>query len=86
MDFCGKFLAKNGLLFLFDLLISIRKESLEKDTLKSKSLTLVLKIIAHCFQIKQFSSYKGNLSNKIIQTLLSETLKIIQSFLMTVKH
>ena len=81
----GRFLSKNGFQFIFNLFCTLDKANLEKDTLKTKALTLLLRIISHLFTQKPFLSIKQSLSTPNIVTLLTETLSIIESFIITAK-
>jgi hypothetical protein len=57
-DFAIKLLSTGGFKFLFELFRSIDKSSLEKDIIKTKILTLLLKIFSHLFTLKQTSAFK----------------------------
>jgi hypothetical protein len=57
-DFAIKLLSTGGFKFLFELFRSIDKSSLEKDIIRTKILTLLLKIFSHLFTLKQTSAFK----------------------------
>jgi ubiquitin C-terminal hydrolase len=83
LEFCQKFLTRNGFFFIENMYLALDKSNLETQVLKTKALTLLLRVISYLFSIKQFSLLKNQLKPATIDKLIHETLNIINSFIRT---
>jgi len=68
---------------MYNLFIYLDKINLEQNALKTKALTLLLKLMLHLFNSKSFSTLKATLKEDQINCLLDETMKIVDCFIRT---
>ncbi len=63
-----------GYQFLFDLFTTIDKKNIDQDIIKTKVLSLLLKLESHLFSYKQVSVFKQTVTPAHIEVLMRESL------------
>jgi|LauGreDrversion4_2_1035121.scaffolds.fasta_scaffold101993_2 hypothetical protein len=84
VDFSLKFLQHGGLLFLCDLFQSVIKSSLEKDIIKTKMVTVLLRVLSALFMVSKNPPFKDAATPQILDILVKETLAVYQSYIKSV--
>lgn len=83
-ELSAHFLTNGGFQFLYELFVTLDKRSLERDTIRTRLLHIVIRIIYSLFAIKQVSAFKTAVTSEHIQAIVNECLSIIENFLISV--
>jgi len=68
-------------MFLYELFLSIDKKNLERDIIRSKSLNILMKVIPHLLTLKHLSTLKALVTPPLIESLIKETLSIVENYI-----
>jgi hypothetical protein len=62
------------------------KRALERDIIRTKLLTIIVKTVFNLFNLKQVSAFKLAVTSEHIRSLILENLAIIEHYLSSITH
>jgi hypothetical protein len=76
-----KMISIGGYNFLFELLKSLDKSKIERDIIKTKILSLLLRFFSHFFRFKQIQIFKQTVTPQILEIQIQLTLSIFENYI-----